>query len=501
MTQPPVLIVGAGPTGLVLALELAYRNIPFKIIDKAKGPGETSRAMLVVPKVLESYQKFGLGKVVSDHGIIPAFAHFHVSNKRVASLPLGIMGKGMSRYSYLVTFPQDEHEEVLLDKLHEFDAAVEWESELITIKPSGEQSEVTIQTGGDTRTETFDYVVGCDGASSQVRKTSGIDFAGETYEQVFYVLDAKVDGQIVEEDAGSFSFIKDYFALFFPLRNKETTRIIGMFPPDLSEKSDLSYESLKPRLEEAFQTKILDKKWFGDYKIHARTAVHFKKGNIFLVGDAAHIHSPIGGQGMNLGIGDAVNLGWKLAEVIGHDGPDALLETYEEERKGIAEFVVATTDRLFDVVVGDNRRSRLARQLLIPIIAQLVDRTAPMQKLVYTLLSQLYIAYENSDLSEGASERLKSGQRLPYVDSEPFEFIREAGWQLHTFEPIEPKVKAACDRLGIKWVLRKWTDQTRDKGFLKEQWLLVRPDGYIGWLGSLEQQKDLERYIKKWMGG
>lgn len=499
MTHTPVLIAGAGPTGLVLALELAYRNVPFKIIDKARGPGETSRAMLVVPKVLESYQKFGLGKVVTDKGIIPEFAHFHVNNKRIASLPLGIMGRGQSLYSYLVTFPQDEHEEVLLEKLQAFGVEVEWESELIRIKPSGKQSEVTVQNRDNAWTETFDYVVGCDGASSQVRKESGIEFEGETYEQVFYVLDAKVDGKIVEDDAGSFSFIKDYFALFFPLRNKETTRIIGMFPPDLSGKNDLSYESLKPRLEDAFKLRILGMNWFSDYKIHARTAAHFKSENIFLAGDAAHIHSPIGGQGMNLGIGDAVNLGWKLAEVINHKGSEKLLETYEQERRGIAEFVVSTTDRLFDLVVGDSTKSRLARQLLIPTVAQLADKAAPLQKILYTLLSQLYIAYENSDLSEGTASGMKAGQRLPYVDSEPFEFIRESGWQLHTFEPIDTEVKSACDQHGIKWVMRKWTNQTRDKGFQKEQWLFVRPDGYIGWLGNENKKEELAHYIKKWL--
>ncbi|SFC12312.1 2-polyprenyl-6-methoxyphenol hydroxylase [Alkalibacterium subtropicum] len=500
MTKGPVLIAGAGPTGLVLALELAYRKVPFKIIDKAKGPGETSRAMLVVPNVLESYQKYGLAQTVTRQGIIPDFAHFHSRNTRIASLPLGIMGKGQSLYSYLVTFPQDQHEQVLLDKLNEFGISVEWESELVGLKQVEAHSEVTIRKNGIVKTEPFNYVVGCDGASSQVRKQSGIDFEGETYEQVFYVLDAEVDGKIVEDDAGGFSFIKDYFALFFPLRNRETTRIIGMFPPDLSRAGDLSYESLKPRLEAAFEIKILEMNWFSDYKIHARTATHFRKGNLFLAGDAAHIHSPIGGQGMNLGIGDAVNLGWKLGEVINRKGPAELLDTYEEERKGIAEFVVTTTDRLFDLVVGDAIRSRLTRQLLIPTVASLVENAPPMQKILYTLLSQLYIAYENSDLSEGASERLKAGQRLPYVDSEPFEFIREAGWQLHTFKPIDPDIKEACDRLGITWVMRKWTNQTRDKGFFKEQWLLVRPDGYIGWLGSQEQRKDLERYIEKWMG-
>ncbi|MDZ7835096.1 MAG: FAD-dependent monooxygenase [Alkalibacterium sp.] len=169
MIKAPILIVGAGPTGLALALELTYHDVPFKIIDKAKGPGETSRAMLVVPKVLESYEKFGLAQKVTQEGIIPEYAHFHSNNKRIASLPLGVMGKGQSRYSDLVTFPQDEHEQLLLEKLNDFGRAVEWKTELVSLEQVGVQSEVTMKTDGGSKTETFDYVIGCDGASSQVR--------------------------------------------------------------------------------------------------------------------------------------------------------------------------------------------------------------------------------------------------------------------------------------------------------------------------------------------
>ncbi|OJF93814.1 FAD-dependent monooxygenase [Alkalibacterium sp. 20] len=499
MNQIPALIVGAGPSGLALALELACYKVPFKIIDKAHGPGETSRAMLVVPKVLESYQKFGLDKTVCTWGIIPNYAHFHSINKRVASLPMGIMGKGQSAYPYLVTLPQDEHERILIDKLYDLGIKVEWETELLTLKQFDEKSEATMSRKNEMKTEAFNYVIGCDGASSQVRKQSEVDFEGDTYEQIFYVMDAEVDGEIAEEAAGNFSFIKDYFALFFPLRNKKTTRVIGMFPPDLTRKKDLSYESLKPRLEKAFNIEIRKMNWFSDYKIHARTASHFKIGNHFLVGDSAHIHSPIGGQGMNLGIGDATNLGWKLAQVINHDASEKLLDTYEKERKEIAEFVVSTTDRMFSLIVGNKSGSLLTRQLLIPMFARLANTVQPFQKRLYTLLSQLYISYEESPLSQGAASRLKAGQRLPYVDSEPFEFIREYDWQLHTFKSLDEELQREFEHHGIMTVHRKWTDQTRKKGFEEKQWVLVRPDGYIGWIGSENQTDDLLTYIKKWL--
>src|SRR5690606_12552447 len=128
--------------------------------------------------------------------------------------------------------------------------------------------------------------------------------------------------------------------------------LIGMFPPELTEQQDLNFESLKPKLEEAFNITISELNWFSTYKIHRRTAARFKAGNHILVGDAAHIHSPIGGQGMNLGIGDSFNLGWKLAQVVRDEAPEYLLDTYESERKQIAELLLSTTDRLFSLIAG-----------------------------------------------------------------------------------------------------------------------------------------------------
>ncbi|MCC5895328.1 MAG: FAD-dependent monooxygenase [Alkalibacterium sp.] len=492
-----ILIVGAGPTGLVLALELAYRNIAFRIIDKNEGPGESSRAMLVVPKVLESYRKFKLDQAVISKGIRPEYINYYVNSEKKADIPLGIMGKGMSAYPYVVTFPQDEHEKVLLEKLEEKCHTVEWQTTFDSSEESDGKNKVSLRKNDESTDAFFAYVIGCDGASSTVRKSADIHFTGDTYEEIFYVLDAVVEGRVIHEESGSFSFTEDYFALFFPLRNKETTRIIGMFPPDLVEKEEFSFDTLKPRLEDAFNISIESKNWFSDYKIHRRTAEQFRKGNIFLAGDAAHIHSPAGGQGMNLGIGDAVNLGWKLAAVLKQGIDDTLLDTYETERKELAESIVKRTDNAFKMVASQSKMSELVRTRLVPLSAKAAGRSEWIQSQMFKVLSQLYVAYDTSPLNGDSKAEIKTGSRLPFAEGELFEFTREAGWQLHVFNAIPGRFNT--DFRSVEIVKRRWTDKARAAGFEKDKVYLVRPDGYIGWTGKLESIDNLFEYMKKWV--
>lgn len=493
-----VLIVGAGPTGLVLALELAYRGVAFRIIDKNDGPGESSRAMLVVPKVLESYKKFGLDQTVSEKGIRPEHINYYVKNMKKSAIPLGRLGRGQSAYPYVVTFPQDEHEKVLLEQLKKMGHSVEWKTAFDSLEKIDDMNKVVLKKEDETVTGLFDYVIGCDGASSSVRKSVGITFSGETYEEIFYVLDAVIDGKITHEESGSFVFVEKYFALFFPLRNRQTTRVIGMFPPDLVRSEAFSFEALKPRLEKEFSITIQKKNWFSDYKIHRRTADQFYQETVFLAGDAAHIHSPAGGQGMNLGIGDAVNLGWKLAAVILDDVDEALLRTYESERKRLAESVVSRTDNAFKVMASQSKVSQLIRTRVVPLAAFAAGQSEWLQSQVFKVLSQLYISYDESPLNNQGTSKLKSGTRLPYADGEQFEFKREAGWQLHYFNEA-PDFSLFKKEIPVELIRRRWTDKTSKAGFEKDYLYLVRPDGYIGWTGKPGSTKELFDYIAVWI--
>lgn len=497
MSEKEVLIVGAGPTGLVLAMELAYYNVPFKLIDQKSGPGESSRAMLVVPKVLESYQKYGLDQKILSLGIQPDAVHYYLNNGRQATIQLKRIGSGQCIYPNVVTFPQDEHEQLLVEQLKNMGHDVFWSTRYETAEETGDGVEVTLNHSGQSSKGIYRYVIGCDGASSQVRKDRHIKFTGETYEEAFYVLDATVEGDLLHDRSISFSFKGDHFALFFPLRDKETTRVIGMYPPDLTEKKDFSFESLRPYIEEAHCVSITKKNWFSDYRVHRRTADHFKDRAFFLAGDAAHVHSPAGGQGMNLGIGDAVNLGWKLAEVNAHQTSEKLLDTYEAERKALAESTVSLTDRAFKTIASQTLISQLTRTAGIPLVTRMGSRSGLLQKNLFKVLSQLYISYEESPLNGSGQTKLKSGERLPYADGETLEFTREAGWQLHYFNDLfEYEMTQVTSRISP--VKRRWTDKARNVGFEKDHFYLVRPDGYISWSGDGGESSRLITYLNDW---
>ena len=191
--------------------------------------------------------------------------------------------------------------------------------------------------------------------------------------------------------------------------------------------------------------------WFSTYHVHHRVAARFRAGRAFLLGDAAHVHSPVGGQGMNTGIGDAVNLAWKLAAVLNGGAPDRLLATYEQERIGFARRLVATTDRAFTVVTKQGRVARWVRTRLVPLIAPLLFRLAPVRRFLFRTVSQINVNYRNSPLSEGAAGGVRGGDRLPWVSTGPgtdnFAPLASLTWQVHVYGEPRPGLADVCAEL------------------------------------------------------
>lgn len=197
---------------------------------------------------------------------------------------------------------------------------------------------------------------------------------------------------------------------------------------------------------------------------------------------------------MNLGIGDAVNLGWKLAEVITHQTNEKILDTYEAERKALAESTVSLTDRAFKTIASQTLISQLTRTAGIPLVTRIGSRSGLLQKALFRVLSQLYISYEESPLNVSGQTKMKSGDRLPYADGETLEFTREAGWQLHYFnDMLANEMTQVPSR--IRPVRRRWTDKARDAGFKKGHLYLIRPDGYISWSGDGGESSRLITYL------
>src|SRR5215472_7603440 len=369
MTNASVLIVGSGPTGLNLALSLARRGVPFRLITEAEGPGAHSRAMVVQARTLEFYGQFGFADEVVRQGVKAGAAHLREGGqdgrgREVVSFSFKDLGEGLSPYPFALAYPQDDHERFLIDKLKSAGGNVEWRSKLTAFREDRDGVRATVLHDGRTEEAQAAYICGCDGTHSSVRETLGVGFPGGTYEQLFYVCDAKI-ARGFEPDL-YINLGEHILTLMFPVRSSGMQRLIGLVPPELSGRQDLTFDDIRNQVEPLLDLKVTDVNWFSTYRVHHRVAGKFRVSRAFLLGDAAHIHSPAGGQGMNTGIGDAMNLGWKLAHVLQGRAAKSLLDSYEPERIGFARSLVSSTDRAFTPMVEEGFRGEFTRRVLAP---------------------------------------------------------------------------------------------------------------------------------------
>jgi hypothetical protein len=235
--------------------------------------------------------------------------------------------------------------------------------------------------------------------------------------------------------------------------------------------------------------------WFSTYRVHHRVAGSWRAGRAFLLGDAAHIHSPVGGQGMNTGIGDAINLAWKLAAVIGRRAPPALLDTYEPERIAFARRLVASTDRAFQIVSRDDPLARFVRLVLAPLILPAVFALIAARRLMFLTVSQINVNYRGAALSEGAAGKVKAGDRLPWV-SEPDNFaaLKSLAWQGHVYGDASPAIESACATAGLPLTTFAWSAAAARAGLARGAIHLVRPDGYLALIATSDAAAALAAY-------
>jgi hypothetical protein len=232
-------------------------------------------------------------------------------------------------------------------------------------------------------------------------------------------------------------------------------------------------------------------------------APRFRSGRAFLLGDAAHVHSPVGGQGMNTGIGDAVNLAWKLAAVLKGEAGAAILDTYETERIAFARRLVETTDRGFTIVTRQGRLARVIRTRLVPVIAPVVFRIPALRRLFFRTVSQINVSYHDSVLSDGKAGAIIAGDRLPWIEtngSDNFTPLASLRWQVHVYGRARNELKAACSDLGIELHEFDWNDAARDAGARNGVLYLVRPDGYVGLADISADVSRLRAYVSRVRG-
>jgi 2-polyprenyl-6-methoxyphenol hydroxylase-like FAD-dependent oxidoreductase len=500
----PLLIVGAGPTGLVMALWLAKSRGPgneekvgFRIVEKRGGPGEASRAMVVQARTLELYRQLGIAEEVIAQGIKADRLALREGDREIFSIAFGDFGKGISPYPFALSYPQDDHERFLVEALHKLGVEVEWNTELTEFQQHAGGVSVTLRKGDQTENWEAAYVCGCDGAHSTVRGGLGLGFPGGTYEQLFFVADVQGEGTAANRDV-NLCVGKQTLHVLFPLRREGMYRLIGLVPPEVGEQEEITYEDVRPSVEKHIDLRVKKVNWFSKYRVHHRVTDRFGIGRVFIAGDAAHIHSPAGGQGMNTGIGDAVNLAWKLAAVGAGRANPALLQTYESERIGFAHSLVATTDRLFQALVGTGLAAEMFRTMLLPHIVPFMMGLTPLRKAQFRLVSQTRIHYPQSALSAGSAGDVSGGDRLPWVEEAAnFEPLRSLQWQIHVYGEPARHVQRLAETRGLALHRFPWTTGCQEAGIAEGSSFLVRPDGYIAAAALGEETAAAERVLDR----
>jgi 2-polyprenyl-6-methoxyphenol hydroxylase-like FAD-dependent oxidoreductase len=499
-----VLIVGAGPTGLVLALWLAHAGVRLRIIDKTAEPGTTSRAMAVQGRTLEFYQQLGFADDVVAAGRKMFAANFWVRGKRAAHFVVGEMGKGISPFPYALIFPQDEHERLLIDRLREAGVEVERETELLRFEETsdGVAAQLRHADGREERC-TATYIAGCDGARSTMREALGIGFPGGTYEHLFYVADVDATGQTMDGEL-HVAMDKTDFLVVFPLKGERHARLIGTIWQESEEQQDkLTWDDVSKRVIEWIRIDVQKVNWFSTYRVHHRVAAQFRKGRAFLLGDAAHIHSPVGGQGMNTGIGDAVNLAWKLAAVLHGRAHESALESYEQERIGFASELVKTTDQAFTSVTSSSPMARLVRLRIAPVAIPLLLSSKAVRRMMFRRVSQTGIDYEGSSLSIGWTETVQGGDRLPWIQNanssgeDNFARLRSLDWQVHVYGEATKELQEICASRNLPLHVYPWRKQMRCTGLWRNAAYLIRPDGYVGLADAVGSAAAVTSYLDR----
>jgi 2-polyprenyl-6-methoxyphenol hydroxylase-like FAD-dependent oxidoreductase len=511
-----VLVVGAGPTGLMLANQLVRRGVRVMIIDRHAGPSLQTRALGVQARTLEIYAKLGIVDRALQLGKRATGANMWAQGRKMARVPLGEAGRNATPYPFILVLGQDDNERIMGDKLRDLGVSVRWNTELVGLEQEPDKVVATLKLpDGAGRKVAAAWVGGCDGAHSSVRELGGITFPGAPYEHVFFVADTEATGSMVPDEVNVYLW-QDGFHLLFPMRGKDHWRIVGILPPPLRHRDDITFETVIPSLRKEAGAGLSFEActWFSTYRIHHRSASRFRDRRCFLLGDAAHIHSPVGAQGMNTGLQDAYNLAWKLALVVKGRADAALLDSYEEERVPVARRLLNTTDRAFRLVVSDSRLAGLLRTKIIARIAALAMSVDRIQKFAFRVVSQTGISYRTSSLSKSLeglpASSPREGDRFPWlhVKFRPDGPVEDLHSKLDDtqFNLIvigqSPPPEEALNLGGLLRIHAIPVDPVNDVELARAQiprpsFHLVRPDGHVGLCGVRVEAAAVKRYLSE----
>lgn len=482
MENTTVLIVGAGPTGLTLACELARRHVAVRIIERLIEPACGSRAKGVQPRSLEILNDLGITETLIPKGYTDLPYRKYNENQLQGDVPRKIFDRKDTRYPGILLLPQYEVEAALRNKLAEFGIKVEWATELADFTQLDKEIICRLEKPGKTLPLSCQYIVGCDGGKSTVRKELKINFIGETYQtEQFWVGDVELTGLTPDAWYNWFKPGEGLVFALFPFKNSKSWQLQApmkldvdgnIAPPTLEDFNELFKE--RTQMQNVILTKST---WQSVYRINVRRAERFRERNVFLAGDACHVHSAAGGMGMNTGIQDAYNLGWKLASVINGEAKDHLLDTYEEERIPVADWLLKTTSSLHQNLKDVAKTGKGGVETMAS-----ADNT------------QLNINYRNSSLtvkSNDNSNTLKNGDRAPDVQ------LADGNWLSDQWKGIKWSVlvlgNVSIEHGDIFKTVRTCDQAVTDVYGILNGLVLIRPDGYIALMTA--DVNDIEHFF------
>lgn len=499
-----VCVIGAGPTGLMAANWLERLGVDAVVIDGKDGPTRESRALGVQARTMEIYAQLGVVDEVLAQAVPANELRPGVGRHAWSAVPLDRIGRGLTRYPGIHILEQHANEQILASRLEAQGRPVHWNTRMTSIAQDDERVQVAVtQPDGSTGGYSARYVIAADGASSPTRGQLGIGFSGATNAKVFYVVDAQ--GVSGTASGINVRLAGDDFLLTFPMSAPglpKRVRLLGILrdaPGTADATGDrVTVDEARARsaLEHDFNVTYERSGWFATYRVHHRVAGAFQAGRVFLAGDAGHVHSPVGAQGMNTGLQDAHNIACKMADVLSGRMPRDYLRRYAAERRPVARHLVSTTDRLFAAVTSSGPRARFVRERLMPLVWPVLVRVVPRGPLggrMFGYVSQLRIHYWMTEDAQRHAESLRGlsrlrrrdpvlGRRLPWIGAtNPGEDnhlpLASATWQVHAYGPLAAN-RGSRTATQHALPLHRFGASPR-RGLPDGTVAIVRPDGFV----------------------
>jgi len=486
---------------MTMAIELKRFGLDVRVVDKSDHPAQHSQALVVQARTLEQMQRYGIAAQAVAQGRRLTKAMFWSEKKNIATFALDQIP---SRYPYVLFLPQNETEAILNEKMESLGVKTERQTELVSFNQQGDSVSVALRhSDGSQEQISPRWIIGCDGAHSTVREQAGIPFEGGGVGLSFFLGDLEIEGPDAPTDELVIHLHKGNVVFMGRLSDKLTRVIVALHSQQGEEgQRELSLQDFQQAVDEAgVQLKIRSSAWMTPFRVNDRQAAQYRAGNVFLAGDASHIHSPVGGQGMNTGMQDAANLAWKFAAVVRGAG-EGLLNSYHEERGKVGKALLRSTERGLKAATASSPLIESVRDALLPVIAGL----HPVQKAITAFISETAIEYRSSSIvsDHGGDGALRAGDRMPdltlrnstlledWTDGKPLALALDA-----TDQEIQQVESGLQHARVLPLRASDFDDEGRRLLGTEGKLLIIRPDGYVGFRGSISRPSQWEAYARQ----